>query len=96
MSVGPSTPATLQAVSINPGHSFAVINGHVLAEGEKLGDARLERIAPGQVWMRGPYGLVLVAIEYKARPADKTPTGIFVPADLPAGSTATPPVRTLR
>ena len=82
---------TLQAVSINPGHSFAVINNHVLAEGEALGESRLERITPVEVWMRGPHGLVLVSIKQTARPADKKPIGIPVPTDLPMGSSVTPP-----
>ena len=62
----------LQAVSIEAGRTFVVINQTVLAPGERLGDYVLERILPTEVWLKN--GLNQVILQMNPRPALRTKT----------------------
>ena len=42
----------LQAISISPFNRMALINGHIVREGDWLGSARVTRIWPGKVELR--------------------------------------------
>lgn len=46
----------LQSVMIAPGRRTAVISGQLLTEGELFGEAKLTRIAEGEVVLSGPEG----------------------------------------
>ena len=46
----------LQSVMIRPGQRTAMINGQLLAEGERFGDAKLVKISEGEVILVGPEG----------------------------------------
>lgn len=52
----PSGPV-LQSVKIASGQKMAVISGQLLTEGESFGEAKLIKIAEGEVVLSGPDGL---------------------------------------
>jgi len=59
---GPAPVFRLQAVSIEGEKTFAVLNQRVVGTGDRLGDYTVERILPGEVWMRGPAGRIIVRL----------------------------------
>ena len=52
----------LQAISINAGRAVAVLNRRVLEVGESLGQYRIEKILPAEVWVRGPGGQLVLRL----------------------------------
>lgn len=82
-----SSSFVVQAISFQEGKSYAVINRHVLAEGDRLQGHTVERILPASVQLRGPSGSFSVTID--RRPTrQNAPKGKPAPADPPA---AVPP-----
>ena len=52
----------LQAISINAGRAIAVLNRRVVEVGESLGQYRIEKILPAEVWVRGPGGQLVIRL----------------------------------
>lgn len=73
----------LQAISHEPGRAYAVVNQHVLAEGDRLAGYTVERIHPASVDLRGPQGLLSLTLRRTAA-RQKPSTGNPADADLPA------------
>ena len=70
----PSVPVfALQAVSIEPGRAFAVINQTIVATGEHLGDYVVEQIQPTEVWLKNTFGRVIVPMDRLGTLRTKTP-----------------------
>ncbi|MBX3732437.1 MAG: hypothetical protein KF791_07555 [Verrucomicrobiae bacterium] len=57
-----SEPLRLAAVWCQPGQTFAVINGTVVAEGGHVAGYRIDRLAPGLAQLSGPEGVVRLVV----------------------------------
>jgi len=87
----------LQSVIISEGRRGAIISGQYVALGDRVGDARLARVEPSGVVLRGPGGELSLPLfpAVRQQPAG-TPATISAPAagpraNRPAGTT--PPRR---
>lgn len=49
---GKDTVDTPLAVIVRDGRSYVVVGGRLLAQGQMLGDARIERITETEIWLR--------------------------------------------
>lgn len=70
--------ARLQSVLISPSRRVAVIDGRVVREGERVGDATLVSIAASHVLLRGPGGretLKLIPVVQK-KPIPRRPAKV--------------------
>ena len=47
---------TLQGIWRQPGGNFAVIDGHLVGEGDPIADLRVDKIEADRVWVTGPNG----------------------------------------
>lgn len=64
---------SLQAISIEPGRAFAVVNQTVVSPGEQLGDYRVERITAREVRLVGPAGTFVLAVGEQSANPHKAP-----------------------
>lgn len=64
---------SLQAISIEPGRSLAIIDHRVVAAGERLGDYEVERIDANKVFLTGPAGRWVLTLHSAPSPAHKSP-----------------------
>lgn len=82
-------PATLtiQGISINGTRAFAVINRQVVAEGDRVGNWRIETIQPDAVWVRSiTAGRIALQLSRTTVPSESAP----VPnRNLPLAATTT-------
>jgi hypothetical protein len=52
----------LQAISIDGDRAVTVLNRRVLTVGESVGQYRVEKILPAEVWVRGPGGPLVLRL----------------------------------
>jgi hypothetical protein len=68
----PTAPAfTVQAISIEPGRSMAVINRRVVVAGDRIDGYVIEAIDPNRVILAGPAGRLAVGLGGTPQPAAK-------------------------
>lgn len=85
----PNHPAfRLQAISIEPGRALAVLNHRVVGVGDALQDYVVEEIHPGEVWMKGELGRIIIPLHPPASGSNKQTSATSRPADLPGGTPA--------
>ena len=49
-------------MACNAGRAIAVLNRRVVEVGESLGQYRIEKILPAEVWVRGPGGQLVIRL----------------------------------
>lgn len=81
----------LQGVSIEPEHSLAVVNHHIVGVGDKLEGFTVESIQPAQVWMSGPQGKLIVSMDRDSRHPKKNRSEAPASADPSSGPTPAAP-----